>query len=177
MWAGHSKSVRGPLSVQGGLGLSTDGTARVMKAGPKAPAPGKGLCAWRLSQRRALQDTEPNQKLWDGSFPKMMRVKQKPERVLFCWSLRSKENGAVIIAYCSPKCKGHGPQDWEGSSLPALVPRKQGEGAGQPRPAPEVGSSSSLGRPGSHSQASFCSKKAAHICKWQVFFYYVCNFF
>lgn len=50
------------LSVQGGLGLSTDSAARVMKAGPQAPAPGRGLCAWRLSQRRALQHTEPNQK-------------------------------------------------------------------------------------------------------------------
>lgn len=51
--------------------------SRVMKAGPQAPAPGSGLCAWRPSQRRALQDTEPNQKLGNGSFPKKMRVTTK----------------------------------------------------------------------------------------------------
>lgn len=167
-------SLSGPSVIQGGLGLSADSTACVMKAGPQAPAPGTGLCAWRLPPRmlskcpnqirnemEASKDGESQTKTGAPTAVKHLsafcsaEVCNRRETVLLSWP----------TALPNARATAHGTE--KASGLHWRPGNKARELVRTPtHPALEAGSSSSLRRPGSHSsQASFCSKKAAPTCK------------
>lgn len=179
MWAGHSKSVR--ALCQSKVVWAWAQTAQLCNEGRTAGSGSrKRTVCLETVPEEALQDTEPNQKLkWKLS--KEDESQQRPERPLQLniWAcsllLKSavKGNDAVIIACCSPRWKGHSTQDWEGiqsSRFGAWCRGNKAREAAQPFPTPHH---HHPGRPGSHSQASFCSKKATHICKWRLFFFFL----